>query len=571
MSKMSVHHWLQGLNLQQHLQLFEKAGLTNLAMCCNLDDAALQQIGITMPGHRKRILTHLPHDYVNLENFNMNQENKDDHIYANPNPMQVEFPSPALPVKTKKGNIDELMGIKKTAKPVPAPRRSVTSKKMSAERIDTIRSNSNSSPPSHLGSQSNAPIEEEAEPDSNGDKTEHKPRPKPRSIRRKKEESETTEIDNSETLNEQRLRTSSIKLEGVTETESTDTDDFEEITTQDQYYGNIQFTQTGEHGLAATPPVKATFPTSTNITFPDFNSQSSDMNSTWPSSSVSKGDSNDNKPDPFDTIFNQSTSTNKTEGAADLAISDKKPLNAAPQMTNTMTKTVAALFDPLNPNPVEGEKQENPSALPEKKTAGMSDYEAIWIAKRQSDLMSLQTPTDELKFDLSNSSQPSSRDSTLSFDMLPPSFTPPPLPNFETPSFLPPVPPRHLELNQKQEDQTPNKSSDDFALFDSPQSPEFHTTASSHPLGTPRTEELPSLKEFEAKFPPLDSFPVYEEAATAEQVYDHPASYRSKAPVPLDFLEDPFGDSFNPAVDPEPVYHEPERDRKPSGSPSECT
>ncbi|XP_070684834.1 arf-GAP with Rho-GAP domain, ANK repeat and PH domain-containing protein 1 isoform X2 [Pempheris klunzingeri] len=55
----SVWDWLCVLRLEQYSEAFHSAGLTTLRQCRSLTPDQLEQMGITLPGHRKRILASL--------------------------------------------------------------------------------------------------------------------------------------------------------------------------------------------------------------------------------------------------------------------------------------------------------------------------------------------------------------------------------------------------------------------------------------------------------------------------------------------------------------------------------
>lgn len=60
---MAEHHplqyWLESLNLPQYYLNFSQHGILTKSECCALDEQRLTDIGITMPGHQRRILSHL--------------------------------------------------------------------------------------------------------------------------------------------------------------------------------------------------------------------------------------------------------------------------------------------------------------------------------------------------------------------------------------------------------------------------------------------------------------------------------------------------------------------------------
>ena len=88
---MSVKHWLQSLNLDQYLSDFTRGGYTTIEQCSTLTDEKLQQLGMTLPGHKKRILAYLP----TAENVPGTDE---DHLYGNvPLPSGAATASSCIP------------------------------------------------------------------------------------------------------------------------------------------------------------------------------------------------------------------------------------------------------------------------------------------------------------------------------------------------------------------------------------------------------------------------------------------------------------------------------------------
>ena len=73
---MSLKHWLQSLNLDQYLSDFTRGGYTTTEQCSTLTDEKLEQLGIILTGHKKRILAYLP----TAENV---QGTDEDHLYGN--------------------------------------------------------------------------------------------------------------------------------------------------------------------------------------------------------------------------------------------------------------------------------------------------------------------------------------------------------------------------------------------------------------------------------------------------------------------------------------------------------
>lgn len=56
---LSVAEWLQALHLEQYTGLFEQHGLVRATECQGLSDARLVDMGVLLPGHRRRILAGL--------------------------------------------------------------------------------------------------------------------------------------------------------------------------------------------------------------------------------------------------------------------------------------------------------------------------------------------------------------------------------------------------------------------------------------------------------------------------------------------------------------------------------
>lgn len=55
----TVLEWLHALHLEQYSAAFQNAGLTTLHHCCSLTADQLECMGITLPGHQRRILASL--------------------------------------------------------------------------------------------------------------------------------------------------------------------------------------------------------------------------------------------------------------------------------------------------------------------------------------------------------------------------------------------------------------------------------------------------------------------------------------------------------------------------------
>ncbi|KAM9358599.1 arf-GAP with Rho-GAP domain, ANK repeat and PH domain-containing protein 1 [Symphorus nematophorus] len=66
-SRGTVLDWLSVLRLEQYSEAFQSAGLVTLRQCRNLTPDQLERMGITLPGHRRRILASLNKTHVNSD------------------------------------------------------------------------------------------------------------------------------------------------------------------------------------------------------------------------------------------------------------------------------------------------------------------------------------------------------------------------------------------------------------------------------------------------------------------------------------------------------------------------
>lgn len=145
MGSLSLQYWLTSINLPQYYDNFTLHGITNLEKIQQLTDGTLNDIGITLPGHQRRILTHLP-----------DAESWHEEMSAAPslppkkNPNRTSFlsddwkPTDGLPVSQAEvkhdslgseystvGQVDVAKDIKDVSpRPVPRPR---TNKRRSAD------------------------------------------------------------------------------------------------------------------------------------------------------------------------------------------------------------------------------------------------------------------------------------------------------------------------------------------------------------------------------------------------------------------------------------------------------
>ena len=90
----SLEFWLKSLELEQYIELFKLQGIKTQEQCLNLDEDKLIQLGVAAIGHQRRILNHLPKDYFA-------ETSKSNPFVAFQNPLSQNF-QPALPKKEKK-------------------------------------------------------------------------------------------------------------------------------------------------------------------------------------------------------------------------------------------------------------------------------------------------------------------------------------------------------------------------------------------------------------------------------------------------------------------------------------
>ncbi|KAL0175270.1 hypothetical protein M9458_031238, partial [Cirrhinus mrigala] len=77
-----VAEWLNGLRLDQYCSAFQEAGLGTLWECQDLTSAQLQQMGVALPGHRKRILGSLHKLFPSAVTMEEDDEREEDRPVA---------------------------------------------------------------------------------------------------------------------------------------------------------------------------------------------------------------------------------------------------------------------------------------------------------------------------------------------------------------------------------------------------------------------------------------------------------------------------------------------------------
>ena len=119
----SIKEWLSSIHLPQYLSVFSANGYKSLDERAYLTEADLDDLQITLAGHRKRILTNLPSKKSEFVPLGMSENERyyevddegDDEIYASPppprtitKPTEASSAPPLLPAKQKKGSFSEL-------------------------------------------------------------------------------------------------------------------------------------------------------------------------------------------------------------------------------------------------------------------------------------------------------------------------------------------------------------------------------------------------------------------------------------------------------------------------------
>lgn len=116
-SRVTVWDWLCGLRLEQYSEAFQSAGLEMLQQCRNLTADQLEQMGITLPGHRRRILASLNKTQAHSDPHSERVESDRDQGSVEAGHAKVLLTQRPVPVPVERANRD-----KATPKPLP-PRR----------------------------------------------------------------------------------------------------------------------------------------------------------------------------------------------------------------------------------------------------------------------------------------------------------------------------------------------------------------------------------------------------------------------------------------------------------------
>lgn len=148
-----VLDWLCKLRLEQYMEAFQSAGMETLHECLNLTTNELERMGITRPGHQRRILTslnnmHSVHDTEQTGHAEVMQKevpvpvpvggenlegDKRDVETRRPTPCERRKPVPKQRCwsKTQKNSEEEVI------KPIPGKRSSVLAEKKDDSNLET--------------------------------------------------------------------------------------------------------------------------------------------------------------------------------------------------------------------------------------------------------------------------------------------------------------------------------------------------------------------------------------------------------------------------------------------------
>ncbi|XP_037835148.1 arf-GAP with Rho-GAP domain, ANK repeat and PH domain-containing protein 1 isoform X2 [Kryptolebias marmoratus] len=131
--------WLYKLRLERYMEAFQSAGMATLQECLNLTPDQLDQMGITLPGHQRRILTSLNNmhnnhdaqmDHSEVVSVSLGGENVDgnDRDCERRRPIPRERGKP-VPKQRDKFKMLESSDEERDMKPVPGKRSSVPAEK----------------------------------------------------------------------------------------------------------------------------------------------------------------------------------------------------------------------------------------------------------------------------------------------------------------------------------------------------------------------------------------------------------------------------------------------------------
>ncbi|XP_069390078.1 arf-GAP with Rho-GAP domain, ANK repeat and PH domain-containing protein 1 isoform X2 [Paralichthys olivaceus] len=134
-----VWDWLCVLRLEQYSEAFHNAGLATVRQCRNLTPDQLERIGITLPGHRRRILASLNKTHGNRDTQSdthgqplMSERDQRSEETRHPKVLHRKTPVP-LPVEEK--SIQTEKGDGETLKPTPREREKPVPKERQVSRM----------------------------------------------------------------------------------------------------------------------------------------------------------------------------------------------------------------------------------------------------------------------------------------------------------------------------------------------------------------------------------------------------------------------------------------------------
>ncbi|KAK5868507.1 hypothetical protein PBY51_009514 [Eleginops maclovinus] len=201
-SCLTVWDWLSVLRLEQYSEAFRSAGLASLPQCRNLTPDTLDQMGITLPGHQRRILASLNKTHAKSDaQFDTNsyilpsERNQGSEETGPPKVLQRERPVP-IPVEDKP---KERLRDGETSMPIPKEREKPVARERQVHRMkeDSGEGGEKKPVPEQRQTAPGGEKEEEREGGGNGGK--RRPVPKERTRFRS---TATTDSDPSQVISQ---------------------------------------------------------------------------------------------------------------------------------------------------------------------------------------------------------------------------------------------------------------------------------------------------------------------------------------------------------------------------------
>ncbi|XP_033742367.1 arf-GAP with Rho-GAP domain, ANK repeat and PH domain-containing protein 2-like isoform X2 [Pecten maximus] len=246
--------WLESLDLTQYIQNFRDVGIYKLQDCVTLDSDFLNDIGINLLGHRKRILEHLP--LINIDKYHEERNraksvrtlpaNQDSHFtYPSPSKGEVttEIVLPKRSMSEKKANLSHMShtaGLQKELPPISPTTPTDPPQRCSPQNVALPIRVKSPPPNAIMATERQAPITTPPVPAKRGEvpallqeteKPKAKPVPKPRKTLQNKQKMSTSMsvLPSQSDYSTPGLTRQSVSISGMTFEETSDfsTDPFE--------------------------------------------------------------------------------------------------------------------------------------------------------------------------------------------------------------------------------------------------------------------------------------------------------------------------------------------------------